>query len=181
MKKFIFLIIFSIWTYSCGIAETNNTTIYIVRHAEKDLSNPNNQDPDLSDEGYIRAKNLAEKLKGEKFDAVFATKYKRTAQTAALIAENNKLAIQTYDGHAFKEISDLIQSKYANQKILIVGHSNTVLELIESFGIARPLTALRDGDYDFLFEIKINHMGKALLNTSQYGKSHRETIIELRH
>jgi phosphohistidine phosphatase SixA len=178
MKKTTVLIFLIIWTYSCGIAQNDYTTIFIVRHAEKDLSDVKNQDPSLSVEGNIRADDLVLKLTNERLDAIFATKYRRTTQTASSIAERNKLVIQTYDGHAFKETSDLIKSKYTNKKILIVGHSNTVLELIESFGAPRPLAVLSDEDYDFLFEIKIDNKGKAILNTSQYGRPHRESSIK---
>ncbi|HQS07084.1 MAG TPA: phosphoglycerate mutase family protein, partial [Daejeonella sp.] len=67
---------------SCRTDAPAITTIYIVRHAEKDVSDPKNQDPELSSEGMERAEALADKLKEIKLDAAFATKYKRTSQTA---------------------------------------------------------------------------------------------------
>jgi len=178
MKKILFCLVLLVGSISCGIALPGSTTIYIVRHAEKDLSDPKNQDPELSAEGKLRAADLAEKLKNVKIDAVFSTKYKRTSQTGADVCRNNGIILQEYDASNFKAISDLIKTKYQNRNILIVGHSNTVLELIEAFGAKRPLDVLKDDDYDFFFEVKIDNMGMAKLNVEQYGKQHRGSVLK---
>lgn len=178
MKKTIFLLMLTIWSYACSTAIPSSTTIYIVRHAEKDVSDPKNQDPDLNVEGKLRVLALNEKLKNEKIDAVFSSKFKRTIKTGLDIAKSNKLVVQEYDAHKYKELSDLVKTKFKNKKVLIIGHSNSVLELIESFGAIRPLGALTDDDYDFFFEVKIDHMGKVALSTSQYGKPHRNSIVK---
>ena len=165
-----------------GIALTNGisreTTIYIVRHGEKESSDPKNQDPDLSKEGRERAEALALILKGEKIDAAFATKYKRTNQTITPAAKNSEIPIQLYVANDFQGLADLIKTKYSKRKVLIAGHSNTVLELVEAFGAKRPVPALTEEDYDFLFEIKIERLGKVVLNTRRYGKEHHKTVIK---
>jgi 2,3-bisphosphoglycerate-dependent phosphoglycerate mutase len=178
MKRTIFLLMLTIWSYACSTAVPSSTTIYIVRHAEKDVSDPKNQDPDLNVEGKLRVLALNEKLKNEKIDAVFSSKFKRTIKTGLDIAKSNKLVVQEYDAHKYKELSDLVKTKFKNKNVLIIGHSNTVLELIESFGATRSLGALTDDDYDFFFEVKIDHMGKVALSTSQYGKPHRNSTIK---
>ena len=61
------LIVFlAVVAISCRTDAPGITTIYIVRHAEKDVSDPKNQDPELSVEGRERAEALANKLKGVK-------------------------------------------------------------------------------------------------------------------
>jgi len=162
----------------CSTDAPGITTIYIVRHAEKDISDPKNQDPELSIEGRERAEALEGKLKGIKLDAVFATKYKRTKQTAFYSANTSKLEIQTYDAHNFRGISELVKTSYSGHKVLIVGHSNTVLELLEAFGAKRPLATLVDDDYDFFFELTIDSKGKVDLSTMRYGKAHHSSIIK---
>ena len=178
MKRTLIILVLLVCSIRLGIALPGSTTIYIVRHAEKDLSDPKNQDPELSAEGKLRAADLAEKLKAEKIDAVFSTKYKRTSQTGDPVAQNNGINIQEYEAQNFKVISDLIKTKFNKRKILIVGHSNTVLELVEAFGAIRPLPALTDDDYDFFFIVKIDNLGKAVLNVEQYGKQHHSSIIK---
>ncbi|WP_395808026.1 SixA phosphatase family protein [Daejeonella sp.] len=179
MKKILICFVLLIGSISFGISLPESTTVYIVRHAEKDTSDPKNSDPELSEVGKLRAIDLAEKLKAEKIDAVFSTKYKRTSQTASIVSRNNGLIIQNYDGQNFRILSDLIKKNYKNQRILIVGHSNTVLELVEAFGATRPLDLLRDNDYDFFFEVKIDNMGKAILNVKQYGKQSRSSVLKV--
>jgi 2,3-bisphosphoglycerate-dependent phosphoglycerate mutase len=163
---------------SCRTDEPGITTIYIVRHAEKDVSDPKNKDPELNVEGRERAKTLASKLKEIKLDAAFATKYKRTSQTAYYSAKNSNIEIQTYDAQDFIGIAERVKANHSGNKVLIVGHSNTVLELLEAFGAQRPLTALSDDDYDFFFELKIDSKGRAELKTRHYGKAHHSSIIK---
>lgn len=175
--KIVLILFLAVVALSCRTDAPGITTIYIVRHAEKDVSDPKNQDPELSVEGRERAEALAGSLKKIKLDAAFATKYKRTSQTAFLCAKNSNIEIQIYDAHDFRGIRELVQTNHRGQKILIVGHSNTVLELAEAFGASRPLAALSDDDYDFLFELKIDSKGKAELKTQHYGKAHHSSTI----
>ncbi|MCF8452001.1 MAG: histidine phosphatase family protein [Pedobacter sp.] len=163
---------------SCRTDAPAITTIYIVRHAEKNVSDPKNQDPELSSEGMERAEALADKLKEIKLDAAFATKYKRTSQTAYYSSKNSNIEIQNYDAHDFSGIAELVKTKHSGHKVLIVGHSNTVLELLEAFGAQRPLSALSDDDYDFFFELRVDPKGKAELKTLHYGKAHHSSIIK---
>jgi len=175
--KIILILFLAIVSLSYRIDDPGLTTIYIVRHAEKDVSDPKNQDPELNIEGRERAEALAIKLKDTKLDAAFATKYKRTRQTASYSAKSNKLEIQTYDAQDFRGMSELIKTKHSGHKVLIVGHSNTVLELLEAFGAQRPLFALADDDYDLFFELTLDSKGKVNLRTMRYGKSHHSSVI----
>ncbi|HQS07083.1 MAG TPA: hypothetical protein PLT16_15775, partial [Daejeonella sp.] len=85
---------------------------------------------------------------------------------------------QNYDAHDFSGIAELVKTKHSGHKVLIVGHSNTVLELLEAFGAQRPLSALSDDDYDFFFELRVDPKGKAELKTLHYGKAHHSSIIK---
>lgn len=178
MKKIILFLILSIYSYSCVNALPNTTIIYIVRHAEKDVSDPKNPDPSLSEIGKMRAKDLNERLKSQKIDAVFSTKFKRTKQTGEGVAVRNGIDIIEYDAPKLKELSDLVKNGFQNKNILIIGHSNTVLELLESFGAVRPIAALTDSDYDFFFELQIDQMGKVALSTSRYGQKNHLTEVK---
>jgi broad specificity phosphatase PhoE len=53
------------------------TTVWIVRHAEKDTSFANRQDPDLTDTGQQRAIDLGAYLQNENMVKVFSTDTKR--------------------------------------------------------------------------------------------------------
>jgi phosphohistidine phosphatase SixA len=179
--KYIYLILFAVLGISCLAYPQEpavNTIVYIVRHAEKDVSNPGNPDPQLSVEGRERAKALAGALEDEKFAVIFSTKYKRTIQTGEPVAKNAGLAIEYYNPANPRALAELIKTTYNGKKALIIGHSNTVLELVEAFDVARPLSSLTDDDYDFVFKIDINQAGHASLVTRSYGKPHHSSVIK---
>ncbi|MGB5420047.1 histidine phosphatase family protein, partial [Algibacter sp.] len=62
--------------------ESQVNHFYFVRHAEKDRSNPDNDNPKLTDTGVSRAKLLNTILENVKFHAVYSTNYFRTIETA---------------------------------------------------------------------------------------------------
>ena len=159
-------------------APSESTTVYIVRHAEKDTSDPNNSNPELSKEGRERAMSLSEILKKEKLAVILSTEYKRTIQTGEPLAKNAHLSIEYYNPANPHELAKLVKVKYRGKKVLVIGHTNTVLELAEAFGVARPLLSLTDDDYDFLFKLDINHNGYASLVTTHYGKPHHTSLIK---
>lgn len=146
--------------------------VYVVRHAEKIVDDPKDKDPGLSAEGSERAIALLKELKGEKIDSIYTTNFKRTKLTAFPLADKIGISLKTYDPKDQKLLAkELI--KYAKGKnILIVGHSNTVLEIIEAFGATKPIKELTDDDYDYIFEITIKG-DKAGVKTGHYGKPHR--------
>ena len=173
----LLITLLGISTFGYSQTTSHKTTVYIVRHAEKNTTDPKNPDPELSMEGEKRVKSLAAKVKREKIAAVFSTKFKRTVQTGSLVAQKNKLNIELYNPANPKALAEMVKRKYKGQKVLIVGHSNTVLELVEAFGVSRPLSALTDDDYDFLFKIDIDQWGLATLVTQNYGKPHHTSVI----
>ena len=107
------------------IAQTNNEdfTIYLIRHAEKDLSSENQIDPPLTKCGVKRSeffKNLFQEIEIEK---IYSTNYSRTKNTATPTALAKILEIQYYDSSDLKSFSELLIN--SKQNTLVVGHSNT--------------------------------------------------------
>ncbi len=164
------LIVFMLMLFVQVSCAQKQTKIWIVRHAEKVIKDLNDKDPGLTTEGLQRSIDLATNFKGVKIDAIFSTKYQRNRQTASPLAKQKNLAIQVYDAKNQQALADSLKG-FTNKNYLIVGHSNTVLELIEAFGIARPLQQLSDDDYDYLFEVNINKRN-VTVKTSQFGAPH---------
>lgn len=164
MKKlFLFLIAGLLFTQ---IALAQTTEIWVVRHAEKEKSDPKEKDPDLSEEGKVRAHDLATYLKKVNFDIAFSTPYKRTRQTL-----DSLVIPKVINYNDIKSLVDTIKTNYIGKKIIIAGHSNTVLEIIEAFGGKRPRAELTDDDYDFIFRLTVNG-DKARVKMDQYGVPH---------
>ncbi len=110
---------------SIGQAQTSPSVIFIVRHCEKAMESTDN--PNLAEEGKKRAAHLAEILKNTGIEAVYSTNYKRTMQTAEPLATVLKITPTAYEPReaAFGEML-----RKSGKKVLVVGHSNTVPELL---------------------------------------------------
>jgi len=101
------------------------TTYYFIRHAEKDRSNPSEQNPHLKEEGLKRAGNWSNILGNIKFDVIYSTDYHRTKETALPTADKNKLDITIYDSRELNTIIDDFLNNTKGKTVLVVGHSNT--------------------------------------------------------
>lgn len=164
MKKLFVLLALTLLFINIVSAQT--TTVWVVRHAEKDKSNPQDNNPSLSEEGRIRAGDLAAYLKKVKFDVAFATPTKRTHQTL-----DSLVIPKVVNYKDIKSLVDSIKTNYVGKNVIIAGHSNTVLEIIEAFGGKRPKEELTDDDYDYIFELSVKG-DKARVKMDQYGRPH---------
>ena len=130
-------------------------TVFLVRHAERADSSPGTSptmaaDPDLSEAGRARAEHLAEALKDAKITAIFATEFKRTQQTAAPLAKALGLTVKVVRSNS--EASLIADLKAAKGNVLVVGHSNTVPEIIKRLGVTTAVS-IGDNDFDNLFVV----------------------------
>lgn len=104
------------------------TSFFFIRHAEKDLSNPEDPDPELSQKGLGRAMHWAEILNDVPMDAIYSTDYARTSMTAAPTAVKQDVTVQYYDPGSLDIQAFLAENTGKN--VLVVGHSNTTPELV---------------------------------------------------
>lgn len=115
---------------SCSkmVEEQKTSTYYLIRHAEKDRSNPDDKDSHLNELGLQRALKWASTLKHVNFDAVYSTNYNRTKETAQPSAELHQKEITIYNPNNI-DINNFL--KITNGKtVLVVGHSNTIPALV---------------------------------------------------
>jgi phosphohistidine phosphatase SixA len=146
------------------------TTIYLVRHAEKVTDDPTNNDPLLTAKGTARAIALVEVLKKSAIHNIYSTNYKRNTATAMPLAKKLKMPIKIYDSKQPKIEAVAILQANEGKNILIVGHSNTVLETIEALGGKKPIDSISDSDYDYLFQLIISPDGKTDVKVLHYGE-----------
>ena len=169
MLQLIRLIVLVFLLHIGFIATAQKTTVWIVRHAEKDTAFVNRQDPDLTATGQQRALDLATYLQNEEVVKVFSTDTKRTKQTAKHV----KAPLEIYNPKNLTGLLDLITQNANGKSVLIVGHSNTVLETIEALGGKRPLMLLTDDDYDYIFKIELEASKPAVVSFYHFGQYHR--------
>ena len=122
-------------------------TLFVTRHAEKQ---PVASDPELSELGLLRSSQLAQTLKNVQLKAIYATKFKRTQQTAEPAAKHFELAIASYPAGDSEALAEEVLAK--RQNALIVGHSNTVPDIVKALG--GEAKALTEQDYGDLFMLQ---------------------------
>jgi broad specificity phosphatase PhoE len=123
------------------------TTVILVRHAEK--ASGGGSDPVLSEAGLARAEALARMLAGAHVTAIYASKYQRAKLTAAPTAKAMKLE-PTILTEA-KDIAADIKAKHLGETVLVVGHANTVPELIGLLGVAKPPAQIDEAEFGNLY------------------------------
>jgi broad specificity phosphatase PhoE len=154
MKNLILLFSLLLILGACT-SQNSPKTIYIVRHAEKQLVG---NDPELAYVGGVRAKKLAQLLEGEEIKHIFSTNYKRTRLTAEPTASGAGVTIQFYDPKNHNELVEQLRNLEGN--ILVVGHSNSVSQLANYFvGEAEKYPDLDDLEYDFIYVVTLEKNG----------------------
>jgi broad specificity phosphatase PhoE len=146
--------------------EANSTTktLYIVRHAEKQIIE-GESDPELTDAGHARAAALTQALEGISIDAVYSSNYRRTQQTVAPYAELQGIPVIPYEPGDASGFAATLRSARARQ-VLIAGHSNTIPALIAELGGEAPI--IEDGQYGDLFVLTLGDEGTRL-ETRHFG------------
>ena len=130
------------------------TTLYFIRHAEKDRSDPFEKNPHLIQKGLERANNWSRILGAVKFDAIYSTDYHRTKETAQPLAGKNALVIKIYDPNALNNIDGFLKEN-KGKTILIVGHSNTTPEFVNAMIGHKKYQDIEDNNNGNLYIVTI--------------------------
>ena len=133
--------------------ETAVTTFYLIRHAEKDLSNADSIDPELTQKGLGRAMHWAEILDDVSLDAIYSTDYERTSQTAAPAAVKQDVIV-TYHDPMDLDVQQFIYDNLGGN-VLVVGHSNTTPDLVNRLIGENKYRQIDDSEYGHLFIVQI--------------------------
>ena len=148
------------------------TTVIFVRHAEKALEPAD--DPGLSPAGQRRVAELTRQLKDADvvagIDVVYSTPYRRTEETARPIAEALDLPINSYDAGDTEEVMERILKEHKGKIILVVGHSNTVPQLMYDMGASKKVPEIQENEYDNIYIVSVPWFGKTKTIRLRYGE-----------
>jgi broad specificity phosphatase PhoE len=123
-------------------------TIYVTRHYDTPAGE---RDPDLTATGQARAAALAKRFATRKLSAVYVTQYKRTQQTVAPLVARQGLTPVVYGPAPSPDF--FAQLKAAKGDVLVVGHSNTVPDIVAGLGGTRPAPIPHE-DFGGLWAVK---------------------------
>lgn len=107
--------------------------VYVMRHLHTPAGAP---DPDLTAEGQRHALLLSDWLRRDPPVAIYASSTKRAQQTVAPLAARLKVAPKIYNPADTPGL--LGQVLQERGTVLVVGHSNTVPEIVGALGGQRP-------------------------------------------
>jgi broad specificity phosphatase PhoE len=145
--------------------------VVIVRHAEKATDDP--KDPSLSVEGQARAARLATALKGLDLRAAYATQYRRTQLTATPAAKACGLEVTvrpivaSNEATYARDLAHEIRQGPPGQAVLVVGHSNTVPELVQVLTGTTP-EPIGEAEFDRVYVVSLPADGPARVVVLKY-------------
>jgi broad specificity phosphatase PhoE len=168
-NKLLPLLLFLLVLSACSVALAGPpTTIYLVRHAEKDLT-PGLADPPLTPAGETRAQQLGRLLAKRRPAALFTTDTRRTRATLAPLAQAAGLTPEVYDAKNQAALAARLSREFGGKTVVVVGHSNTLLPLLAALGVTPLPGEIRDEEYNYLFKVKLRQGQPARLVMSRYG------------
>lgn len=159
--------------------EFKATTVFLIRHAEKADAPP--EDPPLNEKGKLRSQELARMLGGSGIKAIYTSQFLRATQTAEPLARQLGLtaAVTPIKMNPSKprevseqSIAEIIAKIYERpgDAVLIIGHSNTIPEVIKMLG-GDVVPRIDEKKFDDLFIVTVYGKGRAKVVQMKYGSA----------
>jgi broad specificity phosphatase PhoE len=160
----IALFILTCWGLAWFFESQATTTIIFVRNAEVDPATAASGDPNLSNLGRRRAELLADALEDidvvAGVDAIYASEFRRTQQTAAPIARRLDVDVTIADPYRVEEFMTRVLKDHKGEIILIVTHADILAPLVEELHGSKNIPALDGDSDDNIYIVSIPWFGK---------------------
>jgi broad specificity phosphatase PhoE len=154
----IVLLAIAVWMLSAA----STTTVFVIRHAEKALTPPD--DPPLSPTGEARAVALAEQLgrapKGLGIDCIYVSEFRRTQETLRPLANRLGIPMIVVPAADSALVAKRALREYRGGRILIVGHSNTVPAIVEELSGDR-VPEMDESEYGIVYVVAVPRFSRA--------------------
>ena len=126
---------------------------YLIRHAEKDRSDPDNNDPILTSDGIKRANHWASYFDTIQLNSIYTTDYIRTKQTIFPVSKLKQITPKIYSIDEL-DINQFITSNQG-KRVLISGHSNTTPAMVNKLIGESKYSDMSDSDNKSLYVVNI--------------------------
>jgi broad specificity phosphatase PhoE len=139
------LVLAPVLAVAWGLRRRVPTTLVVVRHADRAGS-----EDALSAAGRQRAEALAHALGAERLAAIYTSDTRRARDTAAPLARVLGLTPRVRPARDTSSLVSEIFSEHRGKRVLVVGHGNTVPQIIAAAG-GPALPDLPENEFDHLF------------------------------
>lgn len=175
--KFVFLLAVASLLLVVPQSDFKPVTVYLVRHAER--ADEPRQDPPLNEKGNLRSQELARVLANANVKAIVTSQYLRTKQTAEPLSKKLNVPVTSISlslnpsnprqisAQSTEEVTNKILER-AGQSVLVVGHSNSIPDVIKMLG-GDTVPVIDEKKFDDLFVVTVYAKGKATVAQMKYG------------
>jgi len=127
----------------------------------------------LVSEGEIRASRLTQLLGGSeefgRISKIYVTNTRRTQQTAAGLAQRLGLTPEVIDAKTDSvELARRAVRENRGHRALIVGHSNTVPEIVAALAHIQDVPPMGEDEFDTMYIVTVPTIGKASVLRLKY-------------
>ncbi len=173
----IILAVAMFWQPTVAQDEFKPITVFLIRHAEREAEP--RQDPPLSKDGIARSQALARLLSNAGIKAILTSQYNRTKQTGEPLAAKLGLTITPFSlklspsnpRQIAEESTTEVTTKileHAGQSVLVIGHSNSIPDVIKMLG-GDVVPTIDERKFDDLYMVTVYAKGKAKVVQLKYG------------
>ena len=106
---------------------------YVMRHLD---TQPGVRDAELTAQGQSNARMLVEWFRNDPPAVIYVSSTRRAQQTAAPLAAALRLTPKVYDPANTPALVQMVRAETGT--VLVVGHSNTVPDIVQQLGGTRP-------------------------------------------
>jgi phosphohistidine phosphatase SixA len=156
------ILVIALGFWLVGAAST--TTVFVMRHAEKQATNPQDADPPLAPAGEARAVELAQLFgrapEGQTLDAIIVSEFRRTQDTVRPLANRIGVPVITMPAQDPAGTAKRALSENRGGRVLIVGHSDTVPEIVKELS-GEEVGPMSEADYGILYIVSVPRFSRA--------------------
>jgi phosphohistidine phosphatase SixA len=151
---------------SFALAAQPAKTVILVRHAER--ASGMSADVGISEAGKCRAEALARMLSDANVKRIFTSEVARTQQTAEPLAAKLHIRPEVVPAKDLEGLVAKLRAGAPDEVALVVGHSNTVPEIVKLLG-GGNVPPIGDSDYDRLLIVTLTGPKQATVVTLRYA------------
>ncbi len=159
--------IFAAWVWGTA----SSTTVIVIRHAEKDLS-VSATDPPLTAAGQARAQQLAQMFGDAQnlghVDAIYVSPALRNRLTAEPLAKRLGIVATIVSADDPKGLARKALREHTGGRVLIVGHSDTVPQIVAALSGNSGIPEIGDDEYGTMYIVTVPRIGDANLLRLHY-------------